>query len=73
MHRLSQIKQAFTAKALQLGFTRVGITHAHPVPHLQPYLDWVSAGRHADMDYLARADTLAKRSDPGLILEGCQR
>jgi epoxyqueuosine reductase len=73
MRRLSQIKQAFTAEAHQLGFTHVGIAASHPVPHLQPFLDWVSTGHHADMHYLARTDTLAKRADPGLILEGCQR
>jgi len=73
MHRLADIKQAFIAEAQQLGFTHVGIAASHPVPHLQPYLDWVNAGHHADMHYLAREDTLAKRADPDLILDGCQR
>ena len=73
MHRLSTLKQAIRTEAHRLGFTHFVVSPAHPVPHLQTYLAWVSAGRHADMGYLARTDTLAKRGDPGLILAGCQR
>jgi epoxyqueuosine reductase len=73
MQRLSPIKSAFIHEAHRLGFSHVGIARAHPVPQYQAYLDWISAGRHADMHYLARPDTLAKRADPELILAGCQR
>lgn len=73
MRHLSQIKESIKAKARQLGFTHVGISAALPVPHYQEFLDWVSAGYHVEMGYLARPDTLAKRADPGLILPKCQR
>jgi epoxyqueuosine reductase len=43
------------------------------VPHLEVFEEWVEAGRHADMGYLSRADTLNKRRDPRQILPGCQR
>ncbi|MFU8827162.1 MAG: tRNA epoxyqueuosine(34) reductase QueG [Brevefilum sp.] len=73
MHRLSTLKQTLRTEAHRLGFTHFGVSPAHPIPHLQTYLAWVGAGRHADMGYLARPDTLAKRADPSLILAGCQR
>ena len=73
MHHLSPLKQEIKAAALQLGFSHIGVAPAHPVPHYQTYADWVNADHHADMHYLARPDSLAKRADPSLILEGCQR
>jgi epoxyqueuosine reductase len=73
MHHLSQFKEKIKAEALRLGFTRTGIAPAHPAPHYQEYLEWISTGNYGDMHYLSRADTLAKRADPQLILEGCQR
>jgi epoxyqueuosine reductase len=73
MHRLSHVKQRLTEKAFQLGFSHIGIASSQPVPHFQSFKRWIDAGYHAGMHYLAREDTLAKRADPGLILEGCQR
>ncbi|MFA7407541.1 MAG: tRNA epoxyqueuosine(34) reductase QueG [Anaerolineaceae bacterium] len=73
MRRLTELKHTFSTKAHQLGFTHVGITPALPVPHFDAFERWISAGHHADMHYLAREDTLAKRADPSLVLEGCQR
>ncbi|MCJ7824872.1 MAG: hypothetical protein MUP44_08235, partial [Anaerolineales bacterium] len=48
-------------RALQLGFSLVGITTADPPPHLDAYRDWVKTDRHAGMAYLAREDAIAKR------------
>jgi len=68
-----KIKAALKVKANQLGFTHIGIAASLPVPYIEAFQGWVSAGYQADMHYLARPDTLAKRADPQLILENCQR
>jgi epoxyqueuosine reductase len=60
------------AQALALGFSRVGLTPAQPAPRVGAYLDWVAAGRHGEMHYLARPDRLARRRDPQVILPGAQ-
>lgn len=73
MHNYSQIKKNLKAEANQLGFTHIGISPANPGFHYRTYRDWVNAGYHADMHYLARADSMERRANPGLILEGCQR
>ena len=73
MHHLTQFREKIKAEALRLGFARTGIAPAHPAPHYQEYLEWISAGYYGDMQYLSRTDSLAKRADPRLILEGCQR
>jgi epoxyqueuosine reductase len=73
MRHLSQIKQTLKAEAFKLGFSHFGVSPVKPVPYLHAFHAWIGAGCHADMYYLERADTLAKRGDPGLILEGCQR
>ncbi len=73
MRCLAELKHAFSTRAHQLGFTHVGISSALPVAHFDAFERWISAGHHADMHYLARQDTLAKRADPSLVLEGCQR
>lgn len=67
------VRQGIVSRAHQLGFSKIGISLSHPPPHFSQYHDWIQAGYHADMDYLARPDTLAKRADPALILPGCQR
>lgn len=63
---------AFKARAAGLGFNLAGVTPARPAPHLNAYLDWVAAGRHGEMAYLARPDRLARRQDLNVILPGAQ-
>lgn len=59
----ARISEAFHSQ----GFSLFGFARPSPPDHLNVFMDWVSAGRHAGMDYLARADTLAKRADPRLL------
>ena len=73
MNSCSDFKRAIVSKAHHLGFSKVGISRSDPTPQIANYYDWIQAGNHADMDYLARPDALAKRADPSLILPGCQR
>lgn len=57
-------------RAIELGFTLVGIAHADPSPMLAAYERWIAAGMHADMGYMARADRVARRRDLNMILPG---
>jgi epoxyqueuosine reductase len=67
------LKEVIKTEAHNLGFSHMGVALATPPPRYIEFLAWVQAGHHADMGYLSRPDTLAKRADPGLILPGCQR
>jgi len=73
MPDLLVLKENIKTEAARLGFNHIGVAPALPVPHYQEYLDWVQAGNHAGMHYLSRQDTMTKRGDPRLILDGCQR
>ncbi len=73
MMNLEEIYTAIKTEANRLGFNHMGVAPALPVPHYREFLRWIEAGRHADMGYLARPDTLEKRGNPQKILEGCQR
>ncbi len=68
-----QLWHKIKTEANRLGFDPMGIASALPIPHIDIFLDWIHAGHHAGMEYLARENTLAKRLNPNLILEGCQR
>lgn len=72
MQDLFELRDAIKTEAKRLGFSHIGIAQVYPVPHYEAFRQWVNQGYQADMGYLSRADTLAKRGDPGLILEGCQ-
>jgi epoxyqueuosine reductase len=64
------LRADLTEILLQAGFARVGFTHPEPSPQFARFQDWIAAGRHAGMDYLARPDTLARRADPRLVSPG---
>jgi len=57
--------------ALELGFSRVGIAAAVPLPGDQLRLQaWLDAGHHAGMAWLAQETT--RRCDPGLVVDGAK-
>ncbi|QOJ14058.1 MAG: tRNA epoxyqueuosine(34) reductase QueG [Planctomycetia bacterium] len=56
--------------ARSVGFDRVGITHADPLERSAYYREWLAAGRHGSMDYLARRTDL--RADPAQLLPGAR-
>ena len=70
---LRNLKEDLKTEAYHLGFTHMGVAPANPPPQYEEFLAWIQAEHHADLGYLSRQDTLAKRADPGLILTGCQR
>jgi epoxyqueuosine reductase len=54
--------------AAKLGFALCGIADARPTDHRQHFLDWLTAGRHGSMDYLA--DNVELRFDPCALVPG---
>lgn len=73
MNQLQRLRKDIETEANHLGFQHVGVAPAFPAPHYAEFCDWIENNFHGSMGYLVREDTLAKRGDPQLILEGCQR
>jgi epoxyqueuosine reductase len=59
-------------EALRLGFAFAGVTTPDPPPHLDVVRQWLAAGRHGEMEYLARDRAVARREDPRRILPECR-
>lgn len=55
-------------EARRVGFDLVGIAAPDPSRHAARYRDWLAAGCHADMGYLARPDAVDKRADPRVLM-----
>jgi epoxyqueuosine reductase len=66
------IKQAIKTEARRLGFEWVGVSHPDPPAHFRVYQDWLAAGRHGEMAYLASERNLNRRANPRQILPECQ-
>lgn len=60
--------EAIRARAQAEGFNLVGITRAEPSPTLEAYRQWLEAGMHGTMGYMARPDRVARREDLRVIL-----
>jgi epoxyqueuosine reductase len=71
-HHPSELSDRIRARALALGFDSVGIAPVSPSEHAAHYARWIAAGRHGEMAYLAREDSIAKRADPGLVVPGAR-
>lgn len=66
------LSQQIKHHAQELGFSMLGITPALPAPGLEAYLDWIAAGMHGEMGYLARGDRIIWRKDLTAILPGAR-
>ena len=66
------VEALIKAEALSLGFALCGFSSADSPPHYGAYLDWIEAGHHAGMDYMARPNALEARYDPARLLPGCR-
>ncbi len=55
-------------RAKNAGFALAGIAPAQPSLYQQQFRDWLTSGKHGDMDYLT--EDLGTRLDPTRILEG---
>ncbi len=60
------------SEARRLGFDLFGVTTPDAPAHLGVYEDWLSAGQHGEMAYLASETARGKRADPRLILPECR-
>lgn len=69
---MSTLTQALKEEARRLGFALAGVTTPEPPPHTAVYLEWLAAGRHATMDYLATERARERRLNPRAILPECQ-
>jgi len=56
----------------RLGFTAIGFAPAQPPKHADEYLEWLEAGHHGEMAWMARPDAVRRRLDPREALDGCQ-
>lgn len=65
-------REAFRADALDLGFLQVGFAPAAAPPHANAYLEWLRDGRHGEMGWMAREDSVRRRLDPREALSGCR-
>jgi epoxyqueuosine reductase len=61
-----KVKSAVFQRAQQLGFDDCRFTTARPPDHAAQFQRWLQAGRHGQMDYLAR--NAHKRIDPAQVL-----
>ena len=60
------------AQAMRLGFDLLGVTSPDPPAHIDVYRNWLEAGRHAGMNYLATERALRRRENPRSILPSCR-
>ena len=54
--------------AREVGLDLVGVVPAQPARTFERYEEWLAAGHHGEMAYMARADAVEKRRDPARIL-----
>jgi epoxyqueuosine reductase len=61
---MDTLTDAIKAEAIRLGFDLVGVAPVHPSDHQRLYREWIAAGRHGEMSYLARPDAVQHRLHP---------
>lgn len=69
---LKELADAIKEIARQLGFPLAGITTPEPPAHFEVYQNWLKAGNHGQMTYLAEERALECRADPRRILPECR-
>ena len=65
----SRLATGLKAQARELGFSLCGITTADATDHMAFYRGWIEEGRHGEMAYLSREDSLSRRADLKTTLE----
>jgi len=69
---IQELTRQVKEKARELGFSLVGVTTPEPPPHLEFFQDWLEAGYHGTMGWMASERNRERRADPRRILPGCQ-
>jgi epoxyqueuosine reductase len=62
------LKEKIREAGQKLGFAAVGVAQAKPGPAVEKMREWLAAGRHGEMDYMARHAEL--RADPQQLHPG---
>ncbi len=62
------LRELVVASARRHGFHRVGIVPVEPSRRADLYRDWLTAGRHGEMTYLASDEHVAGRTDARALL-----
>src|SRR5579864_3998015 len=71
MHTPVDLKQNLIAYARSLGFERVGVTSAKPLPRDETYLQqWLAEGCAGEMDYMVKEPQ--RRARPTNLLPGAK-
>jgi epoxyqueuosine reductase len=60
------------ARATEMGFDACGVARVGPSAHADVYQQWIHSGHAGEMAYLARADAVAKRGNPELVVPGAR-
>jgi epoxyqueuosine reductase len=66
----ADLKHLIQAEARSLGFADCRIAEAKPAAHRALLAEWIAAGKHGDMAWMARDPE--RRSDPSLVLPGAK-
>src|SRR5688500_6397737 len=61
---MSALTDRIKAEAVRLGFDLVGVADVRPSENAPFYRDWIAAGHHGSISYLAREDAGARRLTP---------
>lgn len=72
MNSSSELTQAIKTEAHRLGFHLVGITNPDQPLHLDRYEQWLDAGHHGGMAWMATDRARKRRANPRLILPECK-
>jgi epoxyqueuosine reductase len=64
----AHLEERIADQAHRLGFDLVGVAPAGQTLTARHYRAWLEHGYHGEMAYLARADAVTRREDPGHIL-----
>jgi epoxyqueuosine reductase len=65
----SELAQRLERRAHELGFSLFGIAHPAPSDQLNFYRKWIEDGRHGEMQYLSRPESIARRGDISLTMD----
>ena len=69
----ASLKDDLQAEAQRLGFSLFGVTAPVAPPHFAVFEEWLAAGRHGEMAYLASPKARFLRADPRrIMLPACQ-
>ncbi|MDX2114623.1 MAG: tRNA epoxyqueuosine(34) reductase QueG [Planctomycetota bacterium] len=64
----TELARSILAHCRELGFALAGVTRAAPSARLDELRQWLAAGKHGSMEWLARDPEM--RADPARVLEG---